>query len=55
MKKDKKYDAVEEARKIREKLSIKYWNHTDQLKKDLEVVRKKYARKAKKEKSEKTH
>lgn len=40
--KNKKYDAVQEMRKIREKLSEKYWKHPEILKKELAVVRKKY-------------
>lgn len=42
MKKGKKYDAVQDVREIREKLSVKYWKHTDLLKKDLKAIRKKY-------------
>ncbi|TWF39569.1 hypothetical protein FHW36_1056 [Chitinophaga polysaccharea] len=43
MKKNKSYDAVAEARKIKEKLSVKYWGHPDQLMKDLKAVRKRYS------------
>mgnify|MGYP001562457181 FL=1 len=42
MKKDKKFDAVQMMRDIREKLSQKYWNHPDILKKEMEAIRKKY-------------
>ncbi|MEK7263240.1 MAG: hypothetical protein AAB071_01870 [Bacteroidota bacterium] len=42
MKKNKEFDAVQEMRKIREKLSIKYWKHPDILKKEMEAIRKKY-------------
>jgi hypothetical protein len=35
-------DAVAMMREIREKLSEKYWKHTDVLKKEMEAVRKKY-------------
>ncbi len=43
MKKDKKYDAVKEVRKVREKLSEKYWNKPDELKAVLEAAREKFA------------
>jgi hypothetical protein len=42
MKKEKEFDAVKMMRDIREKLSKKYWNHPDVLKKDMEAIRKKY-------------
>lgn len=42
MKKNKKFDAVQMMRDIREKLSQKYWNHPDILKKEMEAIRKKY-------------
>jgi hypothetical protein len=42
MNKNKKFDAVQTMRDIREKLSEKYWKHPDVLKKDMEVIRKKY-------------
>jgi len=48
MKKSKKYDAVAEVRKIREKLSLKYWGNTDLLLQDLKAIRKKYKVKASK-------
>jgi hypothetical protein len=35
-------DAVKMMREIREKLSEKYWKHPDILKKEMEVIRKKY-------------
>jgi hypothetical protein len=35
-------DAVKMMREIREKLSSKYWKHTDILKKEMEEIRKKY-------------
>jgi len=38
----KKFDAVKMMREIREKLSEKYWKHPEILKKDLEIIRKKY-------------
>lgn len=38
----KKIDAVQSMRNIREKLSEKYWKHPDILKKEMEVIRKKY-------------
>lgn len=47
MKKSKSYDAVAEARKIKEELSVKYWGHQDQLLKDLKAVRKRYSRRLK--------
>lgn len=46
MKKSKEYDAVAEVRRIREKLSLKYWGNTDLLLKDLKAIRKKYKVKA---------
>ena len=36
------FNAVKAMREIREKLSEKYWQHTDLLKKDMEEIRKKY-------------
>jgi hypothetical protein len=42
MKKIKDYDAVQSMREIREKLSEKYWKHPDILKKEMEIIRKKY-------------
>ena len=41
-KKKKKFDAVKMMREIREKLSEKYWQHPEILKKDMEEVRKEY-------------
>ena len=38
----KNYDAVKEAREIKEKLSEKYWNNPELLLKDLKLIRKKY-------------
>ena len=35
-------DAVQMMRDIREKLSLKYWKHPERLKKDMELIRKKY-------------
>ena len=35
-------DSVKMMREIREKLSEKYWKHSDILKKEMEEVRKKY-------------
>lgn len=42
MNKEIKIDAVQMMRDIREKLSEKYWKHPDILKKEMEVIRKKY-------------
>jgi chitinase len=42
MKENKKYDAVQEMREIREKLSLKYWKNPEALMKDMEAVRKKH-------------
>lgn len=42
MNKEKKFDAVQMMREIREKLSKKYWKHPDVLKKEMEAIRKKY-------------
>jgi len=36
------FSAVEAMREAREKLSEKYWQHTDILKKDMIEIRKKY-------------
>lgn len=47
MKKNKNYDAVAEVRRIKEKLSIKYWGHPEQLLKDLKEVRKRYSQRLK--------
>lgn len=35
-------DAVQMMREIREKLSERYWQHTEVLKQDMEAIRKKY-------------
>ncbi len=42
------FHAVQMMREIREKLSERYWKHSDILKKDMEDVRKKYNIKTKK-------
>ncbi len=42
MKKNKKFDAVQFMRDIREKLSERYWKHPDVLKKDMQAIREKY-------------
>ena len=42
MEKNKKFDAVEMMRKIREQLSIKYWEHPEILKKEMQAIREKY-------------
>ncbi|NLR58875.1 hypothetical protein HGH93_12235 [Chitinophaga polysaccharea] len=47
MKKAKKYDAVAEVRKIREKLSVKYWKHPDLLFRDLKAASDSYHSEAK--------
>jgi len=36
------FSAVQAMREVREKLSVKYWQHTELLKKDMEEIRKKY-------------
>ncbi|WP_188316127.1 hypothetical protein [Chitinophaga agrisoli] len=42
MRKGKKYDAVAAVRKVREKLSVKYWDRPDLLLKDLKAAMQKY-------------
>jgi hypothetical protein len=42
MNKNKKIDAVQTMRDIREKLSEKYWKHPDILKKEMQAIREKY-------------
>jgi len=42
MKKSKKYDAVAAVRQVREKLSVKYFEHPQLLLKDLKAARDKY-------------
>ena len=42
MKKNKDFDSVKMMREIREKLSEKYWEHPDILKKEMEAIREKY-------------
>ena len=42
METDKKFDAVQMMRDIREKLSEKYWKHPDILKQEMEAIRQKY-------------
>jgi hypothetical protein len=44
----KSYDAVQTMREIREKLSQRYWQHTDVLKSDLEKVKTKRTSRSKK-------
>ena len=39
----KEFDAVEMMREVREQLSLKYWQHPDILKHDMEEIRKKYS------------
>ena len=48
MNKNKKFDAVQMMREIREKLSEKYWKHPDILKKEMQAIREKYDIKLKK-------
>lgn len=43
MNKDKKFDAVQMMREIREQLSEKYWKHPDILKKEMQAIREKYS------------
>jgi len=40
--KNKKFDAVQMMREIREKLSEKYWKHPDVLKREMKTVTDKY-------------
>jgi hypothetical protein len=40
--KNKKFDAVQMMREIREKLSAKYWKHPEILKKEMKSIREKY-------------
>jgi hypothetical protein len=42
METNKKFDAVQMMRDIREKLSEKYWKHPDILKQEMEAIRLKY-------------
>ncbi|MBV7532860.1 hypothetical protein [Chitinophaga sp. sic0106] len=42
MKKKKSYDAVAEARRIKEEMSLKYFGKFDLLLKELKEVRKRY-------------
>jgi len=42
MNKQKKFDAVQMTRKIRDKLSKQYYKNTDQLYYDMERIKKKY-------------
>lgn len=46
MNKNKKFDAVQMMREIREQLSEKYWKHPDILKKEMQAIREKYNLKA---------
>jgi hypothetical protein len=39
---NKKFDAVQMMREIREKLSEKYWKHPEILKKEMKAIREKY-------------
>ncbi len=40
--KNKKFDAVQYMRNIREQLSEKYWKQPDILKKEMQAIREKY-------------
>jgi hypothetical protein len=51
MEKNKKFDAVQMMRDIREKLSEKYWKHPEILKQEMEMIRLKYNLKIPKPKS----
>lgn len=42
MNKNKKFDALQMMREIREQLSEKYWKHPDVLKKEMQAIREKY-------------
>ena len=42
MKENKKFDAVQMMREIREQLSEKYWKHPNVLKKEMKIIREKY-------------
>lgn len=42
MEKNKKFDAVQFMRTVREKLSEKYWKHPEILKKDMRAIGEKY-------------
>jgi len=42
MSKEKKFDAVQMMREIREKLSEKYWKNPNILKEEMEAIREKY-------------
>lgn len=42
MEKNKKFDAVQFMRNVREQLSEKYWKHPEVLKQDMEAIREKY-------------
>ncbi|MEO6832645.1 MAG: hypothetical protein ABI378_09265 [Chitinophagaceae bacterium] len=47
MNENKKIDAVQQMRIIREKLSERYWKNSAVLKKEMEAIRKKYGFKLK--------
>jgi len=49
--KNKKFDAVQMMRDIREQLSEKYWKHPEILKDEMSAIRKKYNIKTKPEES----
>ncbi len=42
MNKNKKFDAVQMMREIREELSEKYWKHPAILKKEMKAIKEKY-------------
>jgi hypothetical protein len=42
----KEFDAVELMREVREQLSLRYWQHSDLLKQDMDDIRKKYCQDA---------
>jgi len=51
---NKKFDAVQMMREIREKLSEKYWKHPEILKKEMKAIREKYNIKLKTEQDQLT-
>lgn len=48
MKNGKEFDAVQMMRDIRERLSVRYWNHPEILKQEMKAVREKYKAKGQK-------
>ena len=55
MKVPKKFDSVANMREIREMLSLKYWNHSELLLKEMKTIQIKYSKRIGSKKVENKH